>query len=195
MKLSTSIEPASRKAAFAMIENSFKSGEHLQPGELEALYKYFMPALPKAVKRDWQWVSRVAASKDVRYYLKTLYSNGSRLMATDSHRLHIIPSNMPAGYYHPKTLDPMDEAAKYPDVDRIINGRSDFEPLHHYPMDETKTHEKMLLVKVGPVWVQSAYMLAALNGRDDWQISVQENSAIIGQNDDGWQFAVMPMRT
>ena len=198
MKLNTSIKPASKKDAFAMIKSAFEiaddNGASLPTEQLEALYKYFMPALPKAVKKDWQWISRAVGKRDIRTSINWLYSDGSRLMATDGHRLHIIPSTMTKGYYHPKTLDSIDLDALYPDIDRVIGNRGDFEPLHHFPMDETKAHEKIEVVKLGNNWFKSSFVNNALNDRDDWVVSVQDNSPMIGQNDDGWQFAVMPIR-
>ena len=198
MQLNTSIKPASKKDAFAMIKSAFEiagdNGASLPTEQLEALYKYFMPALPKAVKKDWQWISRAVGKRDFRPTMNWLYSDGSRLMATDSHRLHIIPSTMTKGYYHPKTLDSIDLDAVYPDIDRVIGNRGDFEPLHHFPMTELKTFKSMELVKLGNNWFQLPYIVSALNGRDDWVVSVQDNSPMIGQTDDGWQFAVMPIR-
>lgn len=93
-----------------------------KPADLDTLahlYAYFLPPLPAKAKDPAVWVARAKGVNDVRHYLNYLYSDGNRLIATDGHRLHLMPTNLPAGFYD-KARNPVDVDAKYPDVDRII---------------------------------------------------------------------------
>jgi hypothetical protein len=61
------------------------------------------------------------AKKDTRHYLQYIYSDGSRLIASDGHTLITIDAAYPPGFYNAagqKVEEP--DFARYPDVDRVI---------------------------------------------------------------------------
>lgn len=92
------------------------------------LYSYFMPPIPATPKTPEQWVAKARGKKDVRFYLNFMYSDGNNLIATDGHRLHMIPTNLEQGYYDDQ-INKLDDQGRFPDVsvffvdgkDRIIN--------------------------------------------------------------------------
>ena len=117
-----------------LYENDLTEAERLD--SLALLYTHFIPAAPAKPKTLPQWVARAAAgSKDHRYMLQYVYADhaAQRLVATDGHRLHLMP--LPAqgfdqpGYYCPKTLEHLHSVdfATYPAYERIIPERTECE--------------------------------------------------------------------
>ena len=116
-----------------LYENDLTDSERLD--SLALLYTHFMPAAPAKPKTLPQWIARAAGKKDVRYYLNYVYADhaAQRLVATDGHRLHLMP--LPgegfdkAGFYCPKTLEYLNgvEFATYPAYERIIPNRAECE--------------------------------------------------------------------
>ena len=88
--------------------------------DLAKLYKWFEPTVPAKPKTAEQWIMKATAKKDVRYYLQNLYSTGNTLVATDGHRLHLCRNlDYSTGYYD-KSLNAIDDEARYPDFERVI---------------------------------------------------------------------------
>lgn len=113
------VKAANKKEAYTMIQ-SLAAGNILQEYEIQSLLLHFAP--PKTAKTGISWLAGFAAKKDIREYLRYLYSNGTRLAATNGHILAWMPTELPAGYYCPKTGAPvtgMDEI-RFPDIDRVI---------------------------------------------------------------------------
>ena len=144
-------------------------------------YRYLLASMKlptaKAGKNDADWVHLAVAVKDIRYYLNWDYSDGTRLMATDGHRLHIATGiQRPAGWYD-KGGQRLDETAtegwEYPDVDRIIPRLSDC-TAYAAVLSELQSGEipgisrkgkKLLAVKL-PCgrWINRRYLVDALTG-------------------------------
>lgn len=92
-----------------------------QRNALASLYNYFMPAAPKSPKTPFQWVAMATSNDATRPYLHHCYSTGTDLMATDGHRLHLVPATLPAGYYHRITGEPIDlPNCTFPDCKRLM---------------------------------------------------------------------------
>lgn len=115
---------------FGLVLGLIRGDEVLDVGNLATLYSFFLPAPPARCKTPEQWVAKVVAGRDdARYYLRYVYSNGSRLMATDGHRLHYwVTDTYPKGFYD-VALNPVTVDANFPDIDRVIpkRGRVDVE--------------------------------------------------------------------
>lgn len=69
-----------------------------QQKKLAAIYKYFMPAIPKEAKTDQEWVFKATSKEATRPYLHFSYCDDENLVATDGHRLHYIPAQGDKGY-------------------------------------------------------------------------------------------------
>jgi len=199
--LNSNIDAAKRKDAFIMATKLMEGGELLET-EKESLYKYFSPALPKTAKEPWKWVAKAVPTNDVRYYLNYLYSDGGRLIGTDGHRMHFIETDLKAGFYNPKTLDPITVDGRFPDIERVIPKKTNFK---EYVLSDL-VHGSTPLIKSGKTiehviigkhktHVNKDYLYQAFNKFDGVKISVGENdnSSILGQNDFG-SFVIMPMR-
>lgn len=90
-----------------------------QQKKLAAIYKHFMPAIPKQAKTDREWVFKATGKEETRPYLHYSYCDGENLAATDGHRLHYVPAQGGKGYQDqngaPITLD-----LTFPDYKRCI---------------------------------------------------------------------------
>jgi hypothetical protein len=141
--------------------------------DLAELYQFFMPPTPAKPKTDIHWLLKAKANKDIRNYLNYLYSDGSRLYATDGHRLHILmDANHPAGFYDSE-LNKLDIDYKYPDIDRVI-------PHHQTQKDmrvvDLQAYEVRNIEgvnspsyeagKVGKAWISRPYLDAAISRFD-----------------------------
>ncbi len=155
----------------------------VDPESLAKLYAFFMPPLPAKAK-GFKWVARAMGQNDVRYYLNYVHSEGSRVVATDGHRLHLMPGDLPAGYYD-KAETQCNVAANYPDIDRVI-------PPRHQAEEKYNLHEilhKLPVVEVGGVKVKThAYVLpdgSHVNKRYLDQAVAKDEPAILRLYEDG----------
>lgn len=134
--------------------------------DLAALYVYFMPATPKKPKTDFQWVAQAAGKKDVRYYLNYVYVDEKNIVATDGHRLHMIPNsdNIEPGYYLPngdKAHGP--DFAKYPDYEQVKPATGE---IKEYNIDSLGIKEGggIIAYNLGDNYYQKLYLDQALTG-------------------------------
>lgn len=101
MNIQTAANRLNRKItkaqAQSIIENLY-NGVAADPKDLAALYKYFMPAIPKKAN-PVAWVAKARSKEQSRYYITQSYCDGTYLVATDGHRLHCTLCDKPAGYY------------------------------------------------------------------------------------------------
>jgi len=86
--------------------------------ELAGAFKYFQPTLPKISKNLNQWIALAN-----RPYLHNAYSNGEKLIATDGHRIHMIPSELEKGYYDAAGVK-LDIDGNFPDVMRAVPSKN-----------------------------------------------------------------------
>ena len=120
IKIKAGTKAASRKDAYGLVQR-ICAGETLAEHEQHSLLLYFAPA-QRASKDAFTWVaSFVCKDKhDHRAGLHYVYSNGERICGTDGHALAWAPSDLPQGYYCPKTGSAVAIDYVYPDVDRVI---------------------------------------------------------------------------
>lgn len=87
---------------------------------LAELYKFFMPTPPAKCKDLKQWVTKALNLNHDRPTLQAAYCDGENYIATDGHRMHIIPLTLfPTGYYDHK-LNKLDIDLIYPEYKRLI---------------------------------------------------------------------------
>lgn len=196
--LDASVKPATRTQAFQIIQEAIQSERQLEREELEALFKHFAPNISsKAAKTPEQWAAKaVAGPKDVRYYLQYLHSDGKHLYATDGHRIHWIPTTLEAGFYDPKTLQPVKLDATYPNVLRVIPEHSG--PLVTYihkdcPLDTDKTG-KWQQQSLDGVLFNPKYLADASNGTMGIHVELRGPTDPIRGKSEFGEFVVMPLR-
>jgi len=75
------------------------SGEALPRDDAAKLYRYFLPARPKA-RTPEAWLYLATRFKDVRTFCRFIFSDGSDMYGTDGHSMHIVRGLFkPEGYY------------------------------------------------------------------------------------------------
>lgn len=152
--------------------------------ELAQLYSYFMPTAPAKAKAkantDFQWVARSCAAPDIRTGIKYVWVDGEGYMvATNGHSLHMAPSSLARGYYHPATGEPCSCDFHYPAWERVVpeTPSKDFAAFRLIMADTTVEElelqyggmQQILRVPTdyGVQGFDRQYILAALNGRTE----------------------------
>jgi len=127
-KLTFILTRASRPGAKAWTKEQARAGllsimiEDRAPTEEEwiNIYQHFADTrgIAKA-KSPIEWLSKHRANKDEWSHLSYLYSDGKRLIATDGHRLALLPTVLAPGFYD-DDLNKLDVDHTYPNIDRVI---------------------------------------------------------------------------
>lgn len=121
LNMAAAIKKPNKRDILSHLQDVIHSGDYLFTHvELAEIYAYFIPAIPKKSANPELWAAVATAKKDVRDYLNYLYSDGERLIGCDGHRIHWIETDRETGYFHPSTLDKLDNKGGYPDIDRVI---------------------------------------------------------------------------
>lgn len=117
--INAGIKAANKAESYAMVQ-TLASGQVLSDYQIQSLLLYFAP--PKSAKTAISWLAGFVAKKDDREYFRYLYSDGVRLMASNGHILGWCPTELPVGYYCPKTGLPVAgmDGIRFPDVGRVI---------------------------------------------------------------------------
>ena len=190
-----------RKDTFALVRNMINRGESTDK-DLATLYAFFLPKVPAKPKTIRQWVSLAMGKKDVRYYLNYLYSDGSRFVATDGHRLHVQHGiNLEVGFYNTEQVK-LEVDAKYPDFGRIIpsDGVTDIKYLSDFSNLEVTViegHSNMQAVKINDSWFNQQYIRDALsmfNSSDAIDLMQKDDKSPIRLTQGDLLAVVMPTR-
>jgi hypothetical protein len=189
---------ANRKDAYAIARGIAAGGTILESEKL-ALLLHFAPSAPAKAKTAEQWLARfVANDKDVRSFLRYLHSDGTHMRATDGHILGWAPTDKPAGYYHPKTGDPVECSFVYPDINRVIPTRNRdsvvVDPLTVQVIDRDLHGKSSPLVKIGPAHFQKILLDKVANGGPvTMLVGATPNDSARGKGPLG-EFVIMPTR-
>jgi DNA polymerase III sliding clamp (beta) subunit (PCNA family) len=197
MKLLTTEKP-SKAIAYGLAKKLY-SGENLDDYEKNMLLNFFAPAPSKKPKNSFEWVALVVRKKDVRQYLNFVYSDGTRIMATDGHRVHYSESELQEGFYCPKTgLKVEENLGNFPNIDKVLpDERRSHIVLDKNELDIIKINDKINAYKVGDgLGVNSNYLKDALQNVDTFRVDKSEKEHIqgftrfYGKNDFG-KFTIM----
>jgi DNA polymerase III sliding clamp (beta) subunit (PCNA family) len=146
---------------------------------LVSMYNHFQPSTPAKPKTPEQWLAKAMADKnDVRYYLQYICADGSNLVATDGHRLHIYTANtlpdgvktLPDGFYD-KNMQKIELDAKFPNYKRVLPNSS---RMGHESRKLTKSFllsgeirvhggKEEAINVIGDIWVNKQYLVDALS--------------------------------
>lgn len=143
---------------------AIKDGAELDTYTLDALINYFAPSVPKRPKDVFDWVAKaVADDRDVRTYLRYVYVENGEIVATDGHRMHIGETDLPNGYYCPKTRLRVDVYAKYPQYKRVIPKRANMKLAEEFsPGVKIIKKKEIFYFMVGDVAINQVYLNEAL---------------------------------
>jgi hypothetical protein len=90
--------------AFNRIRQAIITGDSMKGEELEGLLPFFAPRMPAQAKTSEQWVKKAVGKKDHRSWVNFMYSHEGYLYATDGHRAHKAPTDLPSGCYDPASM-------------------------------------------------------------------------------------------
>lgn len=107
-----------KREAFQLITEAIEAGEPLTDGAMAALYGFFMPS-PVPAKKPFDWVGLAISTEETRYYLCHVYVTDGRMVATNGHLLHLLPTDREDGFYD-KAGVKIEVDATFPDFDRVI---------------------------------------------------------------------------
>jgi hypothetical protein len=196
---------ASKVDAYAMVQR-LAVGETLAEHETHSLLLYFAPS-SKPKKDAYAWVASFVCTdkNDPREYLRFVYSNGTRICATNGHALAWAPSTLPPGFYHPKTGDKVVCDYVYPDVDRVIPAADGKAPVYLEALETVQTESRDCpMVRIVPcadgeggmttLHLDDRYTLKAMAGGNARLISIRTcTDSVRGECDMG-SFVIMPRR-
>lgn len=202
-------KPLNKSEAYHLARLLITAPDTVSAEERRGLLLHFAPTAGRVPKSSLEYVAQfVSKPTDVRYYLQYLHSDGKRLWASDGHTAAWCSTVLPAGFYHPRTGDPVDVDGKFPDIERVIPTRREQLPLalEDWPGEERLGIKSPELRLVSPSGIKfhRDYILRALKGTESavFQDSIQTDSSytplrgsvkIKGTHGTA-QFIVMPIR-
>jgi hypothetical protein len=212
IKIKAGTKAANKKDAYALVQR-LCAGETLAEHEQHSLLLYFAPA-QRASKDAFAWVaSFVCKDKhDHREGLHYVYSNGERICATNGHALAGAGSDLPQGYYCPKTGNAIALDYVYPDIDRVIPAEwASIPPVLQgidAMLDRCETiaadDRDGTMIRVIPwldatgaednVHIGNKYAILAMNGGNARLTSVRSSGDPISGRTDLGGFVIMPRR-
>ena len=100
--IAASLKGKPRKAElFSQLTSWIESGA-IDDGltyEVAKFYAYFLPTVPAKKRTATDWIAQAVAGKDLREYLRYMYSDGAWLYSSDGHRAHRVPTDLEPGFY------------------------------------------------------------------------------------------------
>lgn len=144
-----------------------------------------------------RWVSR-AVSTDInepREFMKYVYSNGSKLMATDGHRVHVIEQERQKGFYCPLTFEKQNlPDLKYPDIEKFFKPDVGLDNYDYRNMEHDLLQPiGKWVVRIDDIAFDSRYVREASIYDDVYMATTGKRSVAIGKNQYG-RFAIMPIK-
>lgn len=112
----------SKADAFATLQEAIKGDGRPSDYQLAKMYKFFLPGNVKT-KTDFDWVALAVSKDTTRPYLHHVFVDDGIMVATDGHRMHHAPTELPDGFYD-KAENKIDIYMKFPDYKRIIPARN-----------------------------------------------------------------------
>lgn len=172
-----------------------KNGAELNEYNLDCFINYFAPSVPKTPKDSFEWVAKaVADHKDIRTYLRYVYVENGKMVATDGRRLHLADTVLKDGFYCPKTRLLVDVDAKYPQYQRVIPKRSLMTAAKTFELNVTHIKSKeTFYYMVSSVAVNKEYLDDAMATPEKTFYDSVQNKNISGDCVFG-EFVIMGMR-
>lgn len=197
--LAANMKKPTKSVAFNVINDLIDSREPPTDKQLALLRAYFMPSTPAKPKTSFDWVKKAIAVNDVRHYLNHLNATGERICGTDGHRVHVTPSDLPAGYYD-KSGAAIDESSRYPDIDRVIPNNPNYKSIDLsdpsvFEVGQSGKLDYIQLSADPSYCVRREYLLDALsNPSPVIDAAYLEGCPLRINYDDGSMAVIMPMR-
>ncbi len=196
------VDKMKKQDAMDLIMMMIESEEIPTDFDLARLYSFFIPNLPAFPKTPLEWLRKsIAGPSEVRYYLGYIYKDGSTVVSTDGHRMHMVESdNIPEmdtdGFYNELGVK-VDVDGKYPEWQRVTP-KSDKSLTVNLKDCECKPVVSIgeAVNICGDAWVSRKYLKDAIGRTDTFTILNSEGctngkTAVLIQCEHG-QAVVMP---
>jgi len=188
---------SNKAAIYSAFRQAIDNNGQFSEIDMARLYKYFSPNVQAKPKTDDKWVAQAMADKyDPRYYLKYIYSDGSRIMATNGHRIHAVNKSIEIGFYD-KNMNRIEVDAKFPDIDRIIpkNYTKSIKFSELELVDREYKGKTMPAYVFDGINIDAKYLKQAAQYFDDAVISYADKNSPILITDEHKLAVVMTMRS
>ena len=161
--------------AAAMIEQLYEDRNSVNDYDLARLYKFFMPALPKIAKTDFQWLAKAISKEETRPHLNYIYCDGEHAIATDGCRMHWLLCNIPVGFYD-SNQNKIDVDLTFPDWKRIMVTHEHSGTLDIEACELGKTgYSGIIAYTIKNILFNKTYIDDALNGANKAEITYSTN--------------------
>lgn len=177
---------------------------------LASLYKEYLPTTGKTKAKTFnQWLSKAINNKDVRQYLLHIAVLRGNVIATDGHRLHMVPNvgELSEGYYDANMTRLDDKAlgydvSRFPNYERVIpNVNKDYtgyvinlDDCEVYPHDKKVVYKIVFDDKV--VHLNKRYLDDAVNMNREVELYIKDEVSpvvILNSFEEGSVAVVMPI--
>lgn len=200
MKLSIGVKPT-RAKAYALILEIKRGEKKLEEEDIDALIRFFAPAIPKQAKTVEQWVSKAVAGKnEPRVSLKYMLVEDGVAYATDGHRAHKGATYLTNGYYDPITFLKVNIDTRRIDIKRVFRGHEGWKESsmghleHGATLVGAKNDKPLEYVRVpDAVAVTKKYFLEAINGADAGRVFYDRADSMVGESEFG-DWIIMAVR-
>lgn len=133
---------------------------------LATIYRQLMVNIP-TTKSDTKWVSRAMAKGDVRLHLNFIFVNEKHMVASNGHRIHIVPNrdDLPTGFYDKNMKKVSDDVSDYPKYE-ILHNENMTDRLVVRSLKAKPYAGDEVALNVEGHWYNRKYFLQATNGLD-----------------------------
>jgi hypothetical protein len=151
---------------------------------LAQAYKHLSPTPTAAAakKHNFTWVALASRPDDIREPLRYVHCDGSRIMATDGHRLHIVPNDegLAKGFYDRNKQRVEDVSFRFPDIDRVLPKTDGVEPVIVDP-ERVAISDDGISADLGGVHINLKYFKHAVagHGGGQWYLRGPLDSAVL----------------
>lgn len=189
MKMTTGKKP-SLTSAYQLILDMKTGRRELDDYDIDALLRFFAPALPKRAKTPEQWVAKAAAGpKEQREALQYARVEDGVMYASNGHRAHRCKTAKADGFYCPKTLLPVDFHGRAIDISRVFPSRTGLIPVPSETLESGAIPDKGRLTEYlrvpGGVAVNRVYFEDATNGAPPEEIFYSYATMMFGDSEFG----------
>lgn len=188
-----------KNQAFAVVQLIVGNNLKVSEQDIIELYRFFLPNISKP-KSIVDWVNLSNGKNDVRNYINNTYSDGSHLIATDGHRIHVYRNKQPNGWYDDagEFLGPNHYPSKFPDWQRVlpnfIDDDSIFVPIIFDKLDIKQNGKLQSYVLSKTIGVNAHYVKKALSYHKKYEAYLYDNKAVYIKLDDTCTAYIMGMK-
>ena len=164
--------------------------------EVAKFYAYFLPTVPAKKRTATDWIAQALGVKDIREYLRYMYSDGEWLYSSDGHRAHRVPTDLEPGFYD-SASNRIELTETYPPISEIFGRVLADTPGEWY--DTKPTDLEVIALSTGDTYVTECgkyfnvvYVKQAVNWQAVKRWTITGCSGMAIELEGGGQALIMP---